>query len=78
MLQPHLGFTDTEGMLSQALLVGNFEAAVDICISADRMVSKCIMCIVVSINNHYEDQMPLNGSGSPHSDQNCGCPNGFW
>lgn len=30
---------DTDGMLSQALLVGNFEAAVDICISADRMVS---------------------------------------
>ena len=33
---------DTEGMLSQALLVGNFEAAVDICISADRMVSKIL------------------------------------
>lgn len=30
---------DTDGMLTQALLVGNFEAAVDICISADRMVS---------------------------------------
>ena len=29
---------DTDGMLSKALLVGNFEAAVDICISADRMV----------------------------------------
>ena len=25
-------------MISQALLVGNFEAAVDICIEADRMV----------------------------------------
>ena len=36
----HFYFTDTDGMLSQALLVGNFEAAVDICISADRMVSK--------------------------------------
>jgi len=31
--------TDADGMLCQALLVGNFEAAVDICISADRMVS---------------------------------------
>lgn len=30
---------DTDGMLSQALLVGNFEAAVDICVSSDRMVS---------------------------------------
>ena len=30
--------SDTDGMISQALLVGNFEAAVDICIEADRMV----------------------------------------
>ena len=39
-LNPHFSYsTDTDGMLSQALLVGNFEAAVDICISSDRMVS---------------------------------------
>ena len=31
--------TDTDGMLCKALLIGNFEAAVDICVSADRMVS---------------------------------------
>ena len=30
--------SDVEGALSKALLVGNFEAAVDICISDDRMV----------------------------------------
>ncbi len=30
---------DTDGMLAKALLVGNFEAAVDICVSVDRMVS---------------------------------------
>ena len=29
---------DVEGALSKALLVGNFEAAVDICIADDRMV----------------------------------------
>ena len=33
-----LVFVDTDGLLSQALLVGDFEAAVDICVSADRMV----------------------------------------
>ena len=31
---------DVDGLLSQALLVGNFESAVDICIGADRMVSR--------------------------------------
>ena len=30
--------SDIDGMISQALLVGNFEAAVDICVGADRMV----------------------------------------
>ena len=35
----HTHTQDADGMLCQALLVGNFEAAVDICISADRMVS---------------------------------------
>ena len=30
---------DGDGLLAQALLVGNFEAAVDICISTDRMAS---------------------------------------
>ena len=29
---------DIDGMISQTLLVGNFEAAVDICVEADRMV----------------------------------------
>ena len=29
---------DIDGMISQALLVGHFAAAVDICIEADRMV----------------------------------------
>ena len=27
--------SDIDGMISQALLVGNFEAAVDICVGAD-------------------------------------------
>ena len=31
--------SDIEGALSRALLVGDFETAVDICIGADRMVS---------------------------------------
>ena len=30
-------------MISQALLVGNFEAAVDICVGADRMVKEVVM-----------------------------------
>lgn len=30
---------DVDGMLAKALLVGNFEAGVDICVSVDRMVS---------------------------------------
>ena len=30
--------SDIDGMIIQALLVGNFEAAVDICVGADRMV----------------------------------------
>ena len=29
---------DGDGLISQALLTGNFEAAVDVCIQADRMV----------------------------------------
>ena len=29
---------DTDGLISQALLTGNFEAAVDVCLYADRMV----------------------------------------
>ena len=45
-------FTDTDGMLSQALLVGNFEAAVDICISADRMVSKIHMQLYLCMCVH--------------------------
>ena len=35
--------SDIDGMISQALLVGNFEAAVDICVGADRMVKEVVM-----------------------------------
>ena len=35
--------TDVDGALSKALLVGNFEAAVDICIGDGRMAS-CTCC----------------------------------
>ena len=31
-------FADTDGLITQALLSGNFEAAVDVCLNADRMV----------------------------------------
>ncbi|KAL5502041.1 hypothetical protein EMCRGX_G008739 [Ephydatia muelleri] len=36
---------DVDGLLSQALLVGNFESAVDICIGADRMADAMILAI---------------------------------
>ena len=36
---------DVDGLLSQALLVGNFESAVDICIGADRMADALILAI---------------------------------
>ena len=44
-------YADVEGALSKALLVGNFEAAVDICIGADRMVraSLCVLYILPSL-----------------------------
>ena len=31
---------DTDGLISQSLLTGNFEAAVDVCLHADRMVCR--------------------------------------
>ena len=31
-------YSDTDGLITQALLTGNFEAAVDVCLHADRMV----------------------------------------
>lgn len=40
--------TDTDGMISQALLVGNFEAAVDISVGANRMVGQLAVAIVTS------------------------------
>jgi len=41
---------DADGFLAQALLVGNFEAAVDICINTDRMVGGvCMRSIGVSV-----------------------------
>ena len=34
---------DVDGALAKALLTGNFEAAVDICIGADKMVRAAII-----------------------------------
>ena len=33
---------DPDGMLTKALLVGNFRAAVNICINTGRMVGSCV------------------------------------
>ena len=35
-------YSDIDGMISQALLVGNFEAAVDISVGANRMVRELL------------------------------------
>ena len=40
--------TDVDGALSRALLVGNFEAAVDICIGDGRMASYTCVAIFFS------------------------------
>jgi len=36
---------DTDGLISQALLTGNFEAAVDVCLYADRMADAFLLAI---------------------------------
>ena len=46
-------FTDVDGALSKALLVGNFEAAVDICIGDGRMVSKTLLLPFISCTYVY-------------------------
>ena len=38
-------FADTDGLVSQALLVGNFEGAVDLCFKADRMAEALILAV---------------------------------
>ena len=38
-------------MISQALLVGNFEAAVDICVDSERMVQYCNSIAVLYIRS---------------------------
>ena len=38
-------------MISQALLVGNFEAAVDICVDSERMVKYCNSIAVLYIRS---------------------------
>ena len=40
-----LYFTDADGLLSQALLMGNFEAAVDMCLSEDKMAEAILLAI---------------------------------
>ena len=43
--------TDTDGLITQALLTGNFEAAVDVCLHADRMVSSIVNGnVIVKVN----------------------------
>ena len=36
---------DTDGMVSQALLTGNFDGAVDICFKADRTAEALILAV---------------------------------
>lgn len=48
--KPHLPFNiptddDTDGLITQALLTGNFEAAVDVCLHADRMADAFLLAI---------------------------------
>jgi len=45
ILVRHYKYLDTDGMISQALLVGNFEAAVDISVGANRMVRRLLAVI---------------------------------
>ena len=40
-----LYFSDADGLLSQALLMGNFEAAVDMCLSEDKMAEAILLAI---------------------------------
>ena len=45
----YLYYSDIDGMISQALLVGNFEAAVDMCIGADRMVKNVTIVTIIYV-----------------------------
>ncbi len=38
-------FTDTDGLVSQAILTGNFEAAVEMCLHDDRMADAILLAI---------------------------------
>ena len=40
---------DTDGLITQALLTGNFEAAVDVCLHADRMVCDCCALLLAYV-----------------------------
>ena len=40
---------DTDGLITQALLTGNFEAAVDVCLHADRMVYDCCALLLAYV-----------------------------
>ena len=40
-----LSSTDTDGLVSQAILTGNFEAAVEMCLHDDRMADAILLAI---------------------------------
>lgn len=44
-MQDMASHPDTDGLITQALLTGNFEAAVDVCLHADRMADAFLLAI---------------------------------